>query len=289
MRRRLLTTAIALLATFVGCRSRQQQLDPFIGRTTVPAPVTGSVGTQAPAYTYPAAPPTISTPPAGTTSPFPSGGSLYSPPGGFVPNNSSPTGSAPPPTSPIASTPAVTPQPSTQFAGASGAGGSPIRILEPAATSGAGGTTVARPAALPAAAAGVDIMSLPVSNRPVPTGVQQSFQQPPGALPPGIQYGAAQTATINPAPTDYGFNDNYSRLAGRLEYSPSDGRWMLRYVAPGNVPDRFGGVVMVAVQSAAGGLRHGDFVVADGRLDPSTSGMGYPPVFTAMNVQPQRR
>lgn len=143
-------------------------------------------------------------------------------------------------------------------------------------------------------------MELPVSNRtPQPKtaaapGALQNFQQPPGAYPPGVQnaapqFTAAQTTTLPPAQAAYGYNADYSQLAGRLEYSPADGRWMLRYIAPGNATDRFGGLVLVAVQSAAPGLRHGDFVVADGQVDAASAAAGYPPVFTARNVQPQRR
>ncbi len=299
-----LAMATAVLASAGGCRSRPAQLDPFMGRTTVPPPATGSVGGGAPAYTYPAAPPSLVAPPATTippaASPFPSGGSLYAPPGGFTPNTSTPrssatpqtivnpTASAPPPNAPIA--------PPAQFAGASGATASPIRVLEPSRTSaGPVGTTVARPNALPAAAGGVDIMDLPVSNRPAQPqtaaapGALQNFQQPAAAYPPGTSNVPVRTATLEPAQAAYGYNNDYTRLAGRLEYSPADGRWMLRYLAPGAATDRFGGVVLVAVQRAAAGLRPGDFVIADGRIDPSTTAAGYPPVFTAADVQPQRR
>lgn len=80
MWRTILITAALLTAS--GCRNRPTQLDPFLGRTTVPPPPTGSVGVGK------TTPPSLVAPPSG---------SVYAPPGGFVSSNSQPSTSAAPP------------------------------------------------------------------------------------------------------------------------------------------------------------------------------------------------
>jgi hypothetical protein len=127
-------------------------------------------------------------------------------------------------------------------------------------------------------------MSLPISKRNVspPTNAAPQPAYPPGVGP------ATRTTTLPAAADSYGFNQNYTQLAGRLEYSPADGRWFLRYVAPGTSPDRLGGVAWLAVQRASAGLKNGDFVVADGTFTSGASGGGTPPIFTTTNVVLQR-
>jgi hypothetical protein len=274
-----------LLATLAlgGCRSRPAALDPFLGRTTVAPPPTGAAAVQPgagltlpPPGTAPAgAAPAFSAPPAGSAP----AGSIYSPPGGFTPNTSPAprvlsNNGAPPATAP-AGQPA---SPPTQFAST---GGSPIRIQDPPPGS-AAASAAARPTLSNNSA--VDIMSLPVSRRSVspPTNAAPQPAYPPGVGP------ATRTTTLPAADAAFGYNPNYSQLAGRLEYSPSDQRWFLRYVAPGNTPDRFGGVAWLAVQHASAGLKNGDFVVADGSFNASGAVNGVPPIFTTTNVVLQR-
>ncbi len=124
-------------------------------------------------------------------------------------------------------------------------------------------------------------MSLPVSRSVVPP------TNAPPAYPPGTGP-ATRTTTLPPASDSFGFNQNYTQLAGRLEYSPADGRWFLRYVAPGNTPDRLGGVAWLAVQNASPGLKNGDFVIADGSFNAGGGMNGAPPVYTTTNVVLQR-
>jgi hypothetical protein len=127
-------------------------------------------------------------------------------------------------------------------------------------------------------------MSLPVSRRSVspPTNAPPQPAYPPGTAP------ASRTTTLPAAADAYGFSQDYSQLAGRLEYSPSDGRWFLRYVAPGNTTDRLGGVAWLAVQRASPGLKNGDFVVANGSFNNGAAANGAPPVYTTTNVVLQR-
>jgi len=310
---RVLALVILLLACG-GCRNRPAALDPFLGRSKVPPPATGAVGAQPPgAWNYPAVPP-ASTAPAFSTpglSAAPSGGSIYTPPGGFAPNTNGGSSTVSPfnstPTQPAAGTPSVP----ARFTGTSGAAplsnsgttsggvsGQPIRIVEP--TPGTSSPPASRAGTFTGASAGgVDIMDLPINGRGTQPqtaegtgrGTQQSFLQPtaPGAKPitSGIDPSTARTSTIPGQEPVYGFNSAYSQLNGRLEYSPADGRWLLRYVEPGMRPDQLGGVVVLAPTTQSADLRNGAFVSAYGRVE--SSGGSSLPAFTATNVVTQRR
>ena len=140
-------------------------------------------------------------------------------------------------------------------------------------------------------------MDLPVSSRAAQpktaegTGraTPQSYEQPatnPASITSGIDLAAARNSTIPGQEPAYGFDAAYSQLNGRLEYSPADGRWQLRYVEPGVRPDQFGGLVVLAPTTPVAGFRNGDFVSVRGRLE--TSGGTSLPSYTATNVTPQR-
>lgn len=294
-----------------GCRNRPAALDPFLGRQKVPPPATGAVGAQPPgAWNYPAAPPASTLPGLSTPglSSSPSNNSIYAPPGGFAPNTNGGSSTVSPfnstPTQPAAGTPSVP----ARFTGTSGAApltnsgtgggvsGQPIRIVEP--TPGTSSTPASRAGTfVGASAGGVDIMDLPISGRGAQPktaegagrGTQQSFNQatPPGEISSGINAATARTSTLPGQEPTYGFNEAYSQLNGKVEYSPADGRWFLRYIEPGSPPDRLGGVVVLAPGTQSADLRSGAFVSAYGRIE-STGGSSLPS-FTASNVVTQRR
>ena len=260
---------LMLLLALGGCRNRPTQLDPFLGKTTVPPPPTGSVGTQAPLGSqFPAAPPNWNAPPTntlpGTTTPgtvAPGTGTPALPPGGsytpsvpFPPPQTLSGGTAPPPNN--------TPY---QF---TGAGNSNIRVVPPDPnTRSSFGTPNG----------GIDIMQLPVKgqgSRPATT--------PPGTV---TVVSNTTTTTLPVQPSSYGFDPSYSQLSGKLEYSPHDGRWLLRYVPPENRPDRYGGVAILVPSGSMAGYRSGDFVTAQGRLEAVGNAS---PVFTASGLSAQR-
>lgn len=264
---------LAALLLFVGgCQNRPPQLDPFLGKTTVPAPATGAVGAQPPGVlAYPAAPPSFTSPPPGTGAP------TSPPPSSFVPNNSTMprplSGAAPPPNN-LPSSPPATMNVST-----------PMRVVPPDPNR--------RMTVGPSTPGGIDIMDLPMrgqGNQPktaIGTGNRGALQSynAPGGPSYNVENAVAQVVTIPGQTPAYGFDETYSRLNGKLEYSSVDGRWTLRYVAPENRPDRFGGVVALVPMGSMNGFRSGDFVTADGRIDatgPTT------PIFTATAVTPQR-
>jgi hypothetical protein len=263
---RLVVTALLLLVA--GCRNRPPQLDPFLGRTTVPPPATGAVGAGVPnVLSYPAAPPTFTTPPTG--------GAGVSTPGSFVPNTSSPI------SQPLSGTTA----PGTSGPAAINVS-TPIRVVPPDPNR--------RVVVGPSSSGGVDIMDLPVRGQGTQpktavgnggAGALQSYNATSGGSGFNVDNAVARVVTLPGQQTNYGYDEAYSRLSGRLEYSSLDGRWLLRYVSPDGRPDRFGGVAILVPSGTMNGFRNGDFVTADGRLDASGSAS---PVFTASALALQR-
>jgi hypothetical protein len=268
------------LLLVAGCQNRPSQLDPFLGKTTVPPPATGAVGAQAPGVlAYPAAPPTMTAPPAavspGTAAPV----TVPPPPGTFNPPASTPIPqplsgtTTPPPNNPPPSSPPSTMNVST-----------PIRVVPPdpnrRITSGS------------APSGGVDIMDLPVrgsTTQPKTAGgagggALQSYTAPPGSTF-NVDSAAAKTLTIPGQNFAYANDAAYTQLSGRLEYSSIDGRWLLRYTAPESRADRYGGVAILIGPNQMNGFRNGDFVTAAGRLEANGSAS---PVFTAGTVTLQR-
>ncbi|MBN8625907.1 MAG: hypothetical protein J0M17_10485 [Planctomycetes bacterium] len=271
----------------VGCRNRPTQLDPFLGRTTVPPPPTGSVGvggTSVPALT---APPS---------------GSVYAPPGGFgssstAATGSSPTGTvAPPPSFTNNSTPSTparftgTGSAAMPSSGVTGSSGQSIRVVEPSPST--------RPATTGgnlytgASAGGVDIMDLPVSGRSAQPktaegtrGVQQNYTS--GGTAGGLDMSAARSVTLPGQEPAYGFDTAYSQLNGRLEYSAADGRWLLRYITPGDRTDRLGGVAVLSPNSPITGFRSGDMVSVRGRIENDGAGRTMP-LYSAATINAQR-
>jgi hypothetical protein len=274
---------VALSTALVGCRNRPTQLDPFLGRTTVPPPPTGSVGaggTSVPALT---APPS---------------GSVYAPPGSFGSSStaSSSTGTVTPPpsfTNSSTSTPARftgTGSPAMPSSGVTGSSGQSIRVVEPSPTT--------RPATTGgnlytgASAGGVDIMDLPVSGRSAQPktaeggrGVQQNYTS--GGTAGGLDMSAARSVTLPGQEPAYGFDAAYSQLNGRLEYSAADGRWLLRYITPGDRADRLGGVAVLSPNSPITGFRSGDMVSVRGRIENDGAGRTMP-LYSAATINAQR-
>jgi len=96
MVRSLGSIVACLIVASLGCQRPQGGVDPFLGRTTIPAPGTGTPGDQYysganPVYPSPATrPPSVQFPPAGAAQPMPTQPStgtpsLQQPPGGYQP------------------------------------------------------------------------------------------------------------------------------------------------------------------------------------------------------------
>jgi hypothetical protein len=292
-----------------GCQTPRPNFDPFLGRTTVPPPATGTVGPppgiapdtggflqQAPPmnpatgnqFTPPESNNNLYSPPGVQTSP-PVGG--Y--PGGYqssvTPRNSTPSRLAaqaqrdPPPEADPNEPAAV------QLAAA-----------EQSWTAANGGTSATQPAAvLPASyTSEIKIITPPAQSAanapPDQTAASDTAATDIMNLPPKNSSPAAQTPTIMEGRQAYrpvtggryGHDPRYTWLKGRLERSQVDGRWKLRYIPIDGATDRYGGSVVLDGSQTAD-LKPHDFVVVRGQLaaGPQVAG-SYAPVYNIEQIEP---
>jgi hypothetical protein len=128
--------------------------------------------------------------------------------------------------------------------------------------------------AMPRPTASIDIMDLP------PAG---SRAEAPGSWSDGVRFASAaepssggsgvvaasgiDEAATGAPPSPYAFDPEYRWLRGRLEYSPLDRRWRLRYIPADGQPDAFGGSLVLLDTSLLAGCQRGEFLEVRGRLD----------------------
>ncbi len=105
----------------------------------------------------------------------------------------------------------------------------------------------------------------------------------PDATQPVVQ------AAFPPVPSRqtkrYAHSVDYRTLRGRLEYSPDQREWKLRYLPSDGQTDSFGGSVLLTASSALKPFQPGDFVVVEGSLaDDTTTPAGDAPRYTATRI-----
>ena len=83
----------------------------------------------------------------------------------------------------------------------------------------------------------------------------------------------------------YSYDSNYTRLAGRLQYSQTTGRWNLRYIPIDGQTDEYGGSVNLRASETLGQFKEGDFVIVQGRIVGDQAG-GFSPWFDASRITP---
>ena len=291
-----------------GCQTPRPNFDPFLGRTTVPPPGTGTVGPppgvapdsggflqQAPPmnpgtgnqFAPPESNNNLFSPPGVQTSP-PVG--AY--PGGYqssiTPQNSASTPlaaqSVPPPDAAANQSPSVQlasgTQPWTAVNGSSPSAQAAavvpasytnaIKIVDSQASQSAPSAAPDQTAALDTAA--TDIMNLPPKNS------SRTAQAP--TIMEGRQ-------TFRPVTGErYGYDPQYAWLKGRLERSQLGGKWKLRYIPIDGATDRFGGsVVLDGLPTDS--LKPHDFVMVRGQLAAGAPVAGsYAPVYNIEQIEP---
>jgi hypothetical protein len=78
----------------------------------------------------------------------------------------------------------------------------------------------------------------------------------------------------------YGHDPRYGWLQGKLEYSPSQKRWKLRYIAVEDVSDDYGGSVILPDSGKLKNFQSGDFVTVHGRvLAAAEKSKGFSPTY----------
>lgn len=305
MLRWLVLGTVAL--TLLGCKGGGKVVDPFVGRTRVEPPRTGSVTGQAgdPYYAPSGRTTTPWTPTAPGTTPVAPQSNLGAPAGGWVPasgaiqnnnsarspafepNRSSSTVGVP---DPVAASPAPSREPV-------------VRIIEPRSVPPAA-TPMAEPrpldsqsvasaspiaASAPGAGSGpsVDLASLAgagsgTAGQPSTGGagpVQLASATAPIAAAASCACQAAPaSATPQPTPSpaatqgDYGYDPQYQWLRGLLDYSQAERCWRLRYIPAGSPADALGGSVILCNPASLSGFERGQMVEVRGRLVQKNNG-----------------
>jgi hypothetical protein len=86
----------------------------------------------------------------------------------------------------------------------------------------------------------------------------------------------------------YGFDPRYAWLKGKLEYSPSQKRWKLRYIAVEGPTDEFGGSVILSDADQLKGFEPGDFVRIQGRVSETPgAARGFSPSYSIERITKQ--
>ena len=287
MKRVLIVGIAALLCVgSQGCQTPRPNFDPFMGKSTVPPPATGSVGPPPGATSdsggfLQKAPPNLPST-GGMFTPPESNQDLYSPAGlnsappvggyGSGPGNYQSSTTSPSRVGTFAANqaPAATAIPTADETGGGvvqTAATSSIRIVEPNATT--------EPAQLSATATSdaTDIMNLPASGASQMTAAGKM----------GVDRQALRPLVDS---RSYGHAPNYGWLQGQLEYSQLDRQWKLRYIPIDGTTDAFGGSVVLGGEPPQG-VEAGQFVRVDGRLasaDPAAG--GYAPVYEIERIAP---
>ena len=145
---------------------------------------------------------------------------------------------------------------------------------------------------------GTDIMDLPDARpagkasssgssgfRPVGSARRASYEEPVDQLE-AEETTPERRSTRRPgtpageSPGNFGFDQNYQWLRGKLEYSRIDDRWKLRYIPINGDTDEFGGSVVLLGSRLLGGYKPGEFITVYGSLDDNGSeARGFAPPF----------
>ena len=284
--KRSLVLAVAV-CTIAGCRGPAANVaDPFVGRTKIPPPRTGTIcaGSDDPSYRGTPAPvtplkPIPQTAPGGSTAPANSGRLEGYPPanGGFKPHGASASaartsqstrmatrvGSPPLENRPPAR---VSPDPSVP-AGHERV----IRILPPRRKADANSNPASKSS---------DGRSLPDSSQ---VWAASATEVPGDSGNVKAAVASASTTGLKPN-ARYGYEPDYGRLRGKLEYSEIDRHWKLRYIPVDGTTDQFGGSVILP-ELKVSGFERDDFLEVRGRIGKKPPKKGFAPSYEAAEIK----
>ncbi len=306
-----------------GCHSPSTTYDPFLGRSTVPPPQTGTVTSGAPYYGAAAGPAAVggaaplynpaaaqSLSPNGAPGQFaPPGGYPAPPPGGYqappatfqtAPPTAMPV--TPPPGYGAQNVPALTPDPHFSTAAASPLvtippTAEPPRLEAPNAFAGAGrsspanGRSMFDPAVMPASYNAVAPTASPSTvNKPISTSSlrivgtgSENSSANRLAEPPA----GAIVAEASRAGATYSYDASYRLLQGKLEFLQSQNKWKLRYIPADGQTDDFGGSVILSDSPVLANYQAGDFVTVQGGVAQTAPSRGFAPQFQLSRIARQ--
>ncbi len=87
------------------------------------------------------------------------------------------------------------------------------------------------------------------------------------------------------ARSGYGFDRQYQWLRGKLDYSQIDRCWKLRYIPADGTTDKFGGSVVLSEATVLSGLERGDFVEVKGRIGATAKKGSYAPTYDVADIR----
>ncbi len=135
-----------------------------------------------------------------------------------------------------------------------------------------------------------DVITIPVSSGSgawPASAPRANADEPASAATSGDRQ--AVLLTLQPRPKDapvgsYGHDPQYGWLRGTLEYSQIDRQWRLRYIRPDAETDQFGGYVVLPDSSLLSGCERGDFLEVRGKLGIQDARPGRAPTYQATEV-----
>ena len=96
-----------------------------------------------------------------------------------------------------------------------------------------------------------------------------------------------EKTTADRSPAKYGYDTDYSRLRGRLEYLESQRRWKLRYIPIDGETDQYGGSVVIDDTVALADYEPGDFIAVEGAVNqPRGNSRSFAPTYRIARVKP---
>jgi hypothetical protein len=291
---------LGAIAASPGCQSAPAPFDPFLaGRTTIAPPATAIPAGQAPYYnaqpptvTVPGGETTIYTPPGAVPAAVPvtppsSDGSGRFPRGITVPQSNNSTSDTQKDSQLVDKSPSDSGTDNAARIEAPSPAPAPLKfknsLASPARTSGVVPASFNQPVAKGPIRAGEPAAndsrsqasgaSLPAANtNQLPSNPSRTAaSSATGRLRELTDFPAATPATPRDLP-GYGFDPRYAWLKGKLEFSPGQKRWKLRYIAVEGPTDEYGGSVILPEADKLKGFEPGDFVRIQGKLLETAGG-----------------
>lgn len=126
------------------------------------------------------------------------------------------------------------------------------------------------------------------SRHPVASGGTGGFRLVSDSTRSEDSVRVVAAVAIAGADSRYGYDPDYARLRGRLEYSNIDRQWKLRYIPIDGETDAFGGSVLVTNPDALGDYERGQFVEIHGRLAEKSSPGSFAPTYEVASIGTNR-
>lgn len=280
---------VCVIVALSGCRSPAPRIDPFFGRTTIPAaPFGAGTPTTSDGY-YPGPAPNV--PGTGPVQ----NNNLYSPPSGAgTPQGSLETAPAawenepqlagsvvPAKNGPDSPPPAAFAVQQTSYEAPIDVEAGADDVRQPPAKRLPNVGNETGPIVPASSAAEIRIVAPTPHSDPAAPDLREPRRGSASAS------AAIDIADLPPASSSggrYGYDPEYRWLQGQLEYSQIDRSWKLRYIPIDGHTDRFGGSVVLDAPSLDD-YQPGDFVTVEGAVAGGTSAGGFAPLYRTASIE----